>query len=156
MLRGVLRPPQGSTKKIQAHSYVGPTTPSPLFRPRLHNDSKCSTAFLQWCWKEDRLPFGSTTLHRSWLLPSFSRSCPINKHPKQRLSIPTAANMSAPKTSSKSKSSKSDTAKVHKLALKGSVKVVNEFVSSADLERHPTLTKMSSNTPSTPYCKWQV
>ncbi|KAF1837669.1 mitotic spindle checkpoint component mad2 [Decorospora gaudefroyi] len=35
--------------------------------------------------------------------------------------------MSQPKTSSKSKSSKSDASKVHKLALKGSSKVVNEF-----------------------------
>ncbi|OAL02107.1 HORMA domain-containing protein [Phaeosphaeriaceae sp. SRC1lsM3a] len=35
--------------------------------------------------------------------------------------------MSQPKTSSKSKSSKSDSSKVHKLALKGSSKVVNEF-----------------------------
>jgi mitotic spindle assembly checkpoint protein MAD2 len=39
--------------------------------------------------------------------------------------------MSQPKTSSKSKSSKSDSSKVHKLALKGSSKVVNEFVSHA-------------------------
>lgn len=37
--------------------------------------------------------------------------------------------MSQPKTKSKSsKSSKSDPSKVHKLALKGSSKVVNEFV----------------------------
>lgn len=38
--------------------------------------------------------------------------------------------MSQAKSSSKSKSSKSDSSKVHKLALKGSSKVVNEFVSS--------------------------
>jgi hypothetical protein len=38
--------------------------------------------------------------------------------------------MSQPKTSSKSKSSKSDASKVHKLALKGSSKIVNEFVSA--------------------------
>ncbi|KAI4625784.1 hypothetical protein J4E80_002917 [Alternaria sp. BMP 0032] len=47
--------------------------------------------------------------------------------------------MSQPKTSSKSKSSKgesksskSDSSKVHKLALKGSSKLVNEFVMTAD------------------------
>jgi mitotic spindle assembly checkpoint protein MAD2 len=38
--------------------------------------------------------------------------------------------MSQPKVSSKSKSSKSDASKVHKLALKGSSKVVNEFASA--------------------------
>jgi hypothetical protein len=42
--------------------------------------------------------------------------------------------MSQPKTSSKSKSSKSDPSKVHKLALKGSSKVVNEFVSSVTVQ----------------------
>ncbi|EAT91070.2 hypothetical protein SNOG_01421 [Parastagonospora nodorum SN15] len=36
--------------------------------------------------------------------------------------------MSQPKSSSKSRSSKGDSSKVHKLALKGSSKVVNEFV----------------------------
>jgi mitotic spindle assembly checkpoint protein MAD2 len=43
--------------------------------------------------------------------------------------------MSQPRTSSKSKSSKSDSSKVHKLALKGSSKVVNEFVSGAIIVR---------------------
>ncbi|QRC96506.1 hypothetical protein JI435_014210, partial [Parastagonospora nodorum SN15] len=37
------------------------------------------------------------------------------------------ADMSQPKSSSKSRSSKGDSSKVHKLALKGSSKVVNEF-----------------------------
>jgi hypothetical protein len=61
--------------------------------------------------------------------------------------------MSQPKTSSKSKSSKSDPSKtskssksdpskVHKLALKGSSKVVNEFVSSSAIAYHPALTSL--------------
>lgn len=66
--------------------------------------------------------------------------------------------MSQPKTSSKSKSSKSDSSKVHKLALKGSSKVVNEFVSGVAPACLPicgqTLRPSSLNTRSTPYCRF--
>ena len=65
---------------------------------------------------------------------------------------------SSSKTSSKSKSSKSDSSKsdsskVHKLALKGSSKVVNEFVSPPSRQTSWTLTQISLSIASTPYCK---
>lgn len=71
-------------------------------------------------------PFQPSLSSQSWL------PCqPQRKHSISREGIRDTRTtiMSQPKTSSKSKSSKSDSSKVHKLALKGSSKVVNEFVS---------------------------
>lgn len=83
-------------------------------------------------------------------------------HPSPSTKRSPLAIMSQPKTFSKSKStktsSKSDSSKVHKLALKGSSKVVNEFVRAPRTCHMPdqALTTFSLSTRSTPSCMCQA
>lgn len=121
-----------STNCNLLHQPLSTTTLSTMAEPRTTRTSKSST--------------------------SASKSSTSASKSSSSASKTTSASKSTSK--SKSKSSKSDDSKVHKLALKGSSKIVNEFVSlyhhtytTTSNQTRLTIYHRSLSTPSTPFCK---